>query len=71
MLIGLLDEVRQDLPDCASVAMGKIGEVDDLIEIIKSGSDQQRAWISKNAFYHLPEEIDPTEALTELAKIEE
>lgn len=70
-LIDLLDEVSQDIPDCASVALGKIGKVDDLIEIIKSGSDRQRELISKNAFYHLPEEIDPTEALIELVKNEE
>jgi len=70
VLIRLFDEVRRDLPDCASVTIGKIGAVDDLIEIIRSGNDQQRAWISKKSFYHLPEEIDPTEALTELAKIE-
>lgn len=70
-LIDLLDEVGQEVPYCASVTLGKIGEVDDLVEILRNGSDRRRESVSKNAFDHLPEEIDPTEALIELIKGEE
>ncbi len=70
-LIALLSEVGQAVPDCASVTLGKIGDAEDLIGIIRNGTDGERALVARNAFHHLPEEIDPTEALMELIKSED